>query len=171
LHPQLLNLDITPSFGVDVVGSASSLPFNCNSLCFVASQEVLEHLPDPEAAVREVYRVLKPGGIFYLQTPFIVGIHDSPHDYWRFTNFGLSALLKRAGFEVGEVRPSGGAGKGMYFVAVEYLASIAGRVSRRLYLPAKGAAAIFAWPLKLFDTLDSRIPVGFYAVARKQVQG
>jgi SAM-dependent methyltransferase len=173
IHPHLINLDIRPSSQVDIVGSALCLPFQDNSLHFVVSQEVLEHLPDPELAVRETYRALAPGGLFYLQTPFLVGIHDWPHDYWRFTDRGLEMILKRAGFLVDEIQLTEGAGRSMYLATVEYFAAIAASISKRLYTPAKGVAAVLASPLKLANLVTrkmssyNRIPVGFYAVARK----
>jgi SAM-dependent methyltransferase len=173
LHPQLLNVDVRPSSEVDVVGTALCLPFQSNSLHFVVSQEVLEHLPDPDLAVRETFRVLAPSGLFYLQTPFLVGIHDWPHDYWRFTDRGLEMILKRAGFQVEEIEITDGAGRSMYLTTVEYIAAIAASISRRLYTPAKGIAAVVAYPLKLANLVTrkisptNRIPVGFYAIARK----
>ena len=173
IHPQLLNLDIRPSSQVDVVGTALCLPFQDNSLRFVVSQEVLEHLPDPELAVRETFRVLAPGGLFYLQTPFLVGIHDWPHDYWRFTDRGLEMILKRAGFQIEKIEFTEGAGRSMYLTTVEFIAAIAASISCRLYTPAKGIAAVLAYPLKLANLVTrktsryNRIPVGFYAIARK----
>jgi SAM-dependent methyltransferase len=173
LHEQVLNLDIRPSAGVDVVGNALCLPFADNSFRCVVSQEVVEHLPDPNLAMREVYRVLAPGGWFFLQVPFVVGIHDYPHDYWRFTDRGLEMLLKRAGFQVDEIEPTDGSGKSMYFVTVEYAASIASSIWSKLYIPVKGVMAVLAEPLRLANFVtrkkaaNNRIPVGFYAVARK----
>ncbi len=41
-----------------------------------------------------MYRLLKPGGKLILTTRFIFPLHDIPHDYYRFTIFGLKYLLK-----------------------------------------------------------------------------
>ncbi len=68
----------------------------------VLCTEVLEHLPEPQRAVDEMFRVLKPGGTLLLTTRFLFPIHDAPHDYFRFTKYGLRHLLRR--FDVLELR-------------------------------------------------------------------
>jgi SAM-dependent methyltransferase len=173
IHPQTVNLDICSSAGVDVIGTIEDLPFRDGSMRCVISQEVFEHVPDPNRAAREVFRILAPGGKFYIQTPFILGIHGAPHDYWRFTRYGLRLLLARAGFEVEEIQPTLGSGTALYQVAVEYSASIAAALWKKLYLPVKGAAALLAVPLRLADFVTlkdspfNRVPGGYYAIARK----
>jgi SAM-dependent methyltransferase len=59
----------------------------------VVLDQVLEHVKDPRRAMQEVRRVLRPGGLCILATPFLIKIHGSPSDYWRFTREGLSLLL------------------------------------------------------------------------------
>ena len=60
----------------------------------VVCMEVLEHVQNPFAAVAEIGRVLKPGGKVIGSTPFMLGIHDPPHDYFRYTQFGLAHLFR-----------------------------------------------------------------------------
>ena len=56
--------------GVDFLkGSAYSLPFPNNSFDLIVCSEVLEHLHEYNDAVREIHRVLKPGGKFYASVP------------------------------------------------------------------------------------------------------
>ena len=173
LHPRLVRLDRADASAPDCIGSADRLPFADGSLAAVVSQEVLEHLPDPALALAEIARVLAPGGLLYLQTPFVIGRHDAPHDYWRFTGDGLARLLASAGFDLDRTAPAVGAGTAVYRIAVELVAVLASSLARRLYLPAKGVAALAFWPLRWLDgvTLDGpeswRIPGGFFALARK----
>jgi ubiquinone/menaquinone biosynthesis C-methylase UbiE len=49
---------------------------------------------DPFKSIREIRRVLRPGGRIICSTTFILPIHDSPRDFYRFTIFGLRAIFK-----------------------------------------------------------------------------
>jgi SAM-dependent methyltransferase len=51
------------------VGSAEDIPYPDSSFDLVFCNNVLEHLPDPGRAFREVARVLRPGGVFLAKTP------------------------------------------------------------------------------------------------------
>ena len=73
---------------------ACSLKFAENSFDLVCMMEVLEHISTPHLAISEIYRVLKPSGTLIMSTPFLFGIHDAPHDYYRYTKYGLMYLLK-----------------------------------------------------------------------------
>lgn len=83
----------------DVVCSALDLTFPDNEFDTVVSTEVLEHVPDPQRAVREMYRVLKPGGHLILSTPQYWPRHEIPYDYFRYPYDGFLHLIKSAGLE------------------------------------------------------------------------
>jgi SAM-dependent methyltransferase len=93
----------------DVVGDALRLPFPAETFDTVLMIQVLEHLPDPEGAVSEVGRVLKRGGRAILTAPQYWRLHEEPHDYYRFTRFGLIHLVQRSGLRVLRVKAQGGA--------------------------------------------------------------
>jgi len=63
----------------------------------VICEQVLEHVPDPLAAVRTLRRLCRPKGHVYVSTPFLVRLHYDPGDYWRFTPDGLALLLRSQG--------------------------------------------------------------------------
>ncbi len=173
LDARLVNLDLADLPEVDIAAPALPLPFRDASLGLVVAQEVLEHLADPAACLREIHRVLRPGGLLYLQTPWMLGWHSGPSDFWRFSQEGLGQLLGGA-FAVELLAPSLGHGSGLYRVGVEYLAITAGALARPLYLPAKAAAALLLIPFRWADLLSAlspeahRIAGGFFAIARRR---
>ena len=73
-------------------------------VCF----EVLEHVANPFKAVAEINRVIKKNGIFILTIPHLSRLHDAPHDYFRYTKYGVKSLLENNGFKILEIKPRGG---------------------------------------------------------------
>ena len=82
----------------DVYYSGGSLPFADCQFDSVVSNQVLEHVFTPEIFLAEIRRVLKPGGKFLVTVPFVWDEHEQPHDFARYSSFGLKALLERNGF-------------------------------------------------------------------------
>ena len=84
------------------------LPFADATFDTLFCCSVLEHAPEPWGALSEMYRVLVPGGIAIVSLPFLLHLHDEPHDYYRFTRYGIEHLAERAGFQVAQVVVNGG---------------------------------------------------------------
>ena len=61
------------------------LPYEDGSIDVFVCNAVLEHVPEPELAIYEMWRSLKPGGQIWIEIPFMQGYHAHPHDYWRVT--------------------------------------------------------------------------------------
>ena len=91
--PNKVGIDVREGPGVDLVADVYKLPFDDNSFDVVLCMVVMEHLEDPKKAISEMKRVLKPGGMILVSTPFLFPIHDSPNDFWRFTKYGLALLF------------------------------------------------------------------------------
>jgi ubiquinone/menaquinone biosynthesis C-methylase UbiE len=100
--PRRIALDIKRGNGVQIIGDAQALGIADATFEVVLCTEVLEHLPEPQRAIDEMFRVLVPGGQLLLTTRFLFPIHDAPHDYFRFTKYGLRHLLRR--FEIVELQ-------------------------------------------------------------------
>lgn len=172
-HPQVLNLDIYASENIDIVNRGHAIPLQDNSVSLVLSQEVLEHVEAPHLHIQEAWRVLRPGGLFYCQLPFMIGYHPGPNDYWRFTRESYGQLFPQPGWEIVELERSLGHGSGFYRVLVEFVAVNFSLLSPRLYKPSKGIGALLFYPLQWLDCLTSyseqadRIPGGYYCVAKK----
>ena len=104
-----IGLDMDPVNGQpDVVAIGECLPFAANSFDSVFSAQTLEHVPDPFAVMTEIARVLKPGGHLVLTAPQAWRVHERPHDYFRFTCYGLRYLAERHGLEVIRIQAQGG---------------------------------------------------------------
>lgn len=86
--------DLQPGPGVDRVEDVHQLSFPDNSVGTVLCFETLEHVADPLRAVREMHRVLRPGGLCALSSVMLFPIHAHPWDYWRFTPEGFRLLLE-----------------------------------------------------------------------------
>jgi SAM-dependent methyltransferase len=71
----------------------------------VISTQVLEHVADPAAYLRECRRLLTPDGLLFLSTHGMWPFHPDPVDYWRWTATGLAVEVGRAGFWVNELTP------------------------------------------------------------------
>ena len=99
-HPCLVNLNIGPFPNVDVVADAHLLPYADNTVDAIYCEAVLEHLHDPRLAVREMLRVLKPGGRLFACTPFMQAYHGYPHHYQNFSLTGHRHLFEEAGFVI-----------------------------------------------------------------------
>lgn len=83
---------------VDIVSSAYSIALDSGYADYVVSFQVLEHLEEPALMLKEAYRLLKPGGEICLTFPMSEHLHEEPYDYFRYTEYGISHLLKAAGF-------------------------------------------------------------------------
>ncbi len=98
--------DIDPR--ADFVENSHALQHDTDSFSTVISNQVLEHIPEPEQTVAEAFRVLKRKGYCLMTVPFMIGEHNDPSDYRRYTRQGLRALLEKKGFEVVECKSYGG---------------------------------------------------------------
>jgi len=83
-----------------------TFPFVDGEFDSVVTTEVFEHVFNPDQFLDEVHRVLKPGGMVLMTMPFVWDEHEQPHDFARYSSFGIRALLEKHGFEVIKQRKS-----------------------------------------------------------------
>lgn len=165
------NWNMRPS----VLGDVHQLPFASGIFKTVALMHVLEHAHAPAQVFAEIFRVLKPGGYFFVDVPFMHQIHHAPHDYYRYTPYALTDLAQTAGLVVVEIRPSGG-----YFRALSHLLESAPMVVSGSSIGSVVVRLAVAYPLKglgwlvrklqyLLDLQDcsQKFTCGYHCVFRK----
>lgn len=91
--PGVIGLEIE-TCSADVIGDTLNLPFADKVFDAVFSQAVLEHVTDPQRAVDEMIRVLKPGGTFYAEVAFMQPVHMAPIHFFNHTPFGLAHICR-----------------------------------------------------------------------------
>jgi SAM-dependent methyltransferase len=93
---------------IDIFGTAYDIPVSDESFDCAVCTAVLEHLEEPELALRECHRILKPGGVAIYSVPFIWHLHEEPRDFLRFSKYGLQYLFTKTGFEIVELKALSG---------------------------------------------------------------
>ena len=87
-----VNVDLVALAGVDVQANAEALPFRAGIFQRVECDAVMEHVERPELVMREIARVLAPGGFAHIVVPFCHPFHEYPRDFRRFTPDGLQQI-------------------------------------------------------------------------------
>jgi SAM-dependent methyltransferase len=90
---RVINVDLFDYPGVDIVASIDQVPLPDASIDGIVIDNVMEHVREPKAVVKEMSRLLKSGGTVYIATPFMYPFHSSPADYSRWTLPGLESLI------------------------------------------------------------------------------
>ena len=93
---------------LNVITDLLELPFRDEAFDAALNVVTLEHVRDPARVIGELYRCLRPGGVMLLITPLEWEEHQQPHDFFRYTRYGLQHLSQNAGFVDIDVRPVGG---------------------------------------------------------------
>jgi ubiquinone/menaquinone biosynthesis C-methylase UbiE len=157
---------------IDLVSDITEIPVADQSFDVVLCTEVLEHIPDPLAAIREFSRVLKPGGVLVLTAPFCSLTHFAPYHFASgLSRFWYERHLPIVGCAIERIQPNGG---WLDFVAQElwrlpwigktYASRALGWLALALALPALAVMRL----LKGMDKGSSELlTFGWQVVARK----
>jgi SAM-dependent methyltransferase len=84
------------------------LPFESASFDTVLLTDVLEHIPEPLNLMHEIARILRPSGRLILGVPFLYGLHEAPHDYYRYSEFTLRRFCELSGLSIIDLERYGG---------------------------------------------------------------
>jgi SAM-dependent methyltransferase len=83
----------------DLFWEGKTIPLRDNSVDSIISTELFEHCQYPEDVMKEMFRVLKPGGTLFFTIPFIWNLHLVPYDEYRYTPFSIRRHLAKSGFK------------------------------------------------------------------------
>lgn len=159
--------DIASEDAEVVVGPLESMPFADGAFDSVLCNAVLEHVADAEGSMREMARVVRPGGHVVVAVPFLQPFHACPGDFRRYTADGLCALGRRAGLEVVCVLPVHSIAQTLGWILWEYAQEKGGRVRRALAWTAAYAATRLS---NRTDTALVRNANTFQAVFRRPIR-
>jgi len=160
---------------IDVLADLASIPFKPETFDAVLSANVLEHIREPGAAVRDMVSVLKRGGRLYMSVPFLADpIHQEPHDFFRYTEYGLRHLIQDAGLTPVSILPMGG----LLFLMCSYFwwCAVVYRTSSRhkfriietVILLAARVCTMLTVRLRQKETGARHFACGYTVVAEKQ---
>jgi len=163
-------------FEIDYVSDIVSIPVENESFDFILCTEVIEHVPYPIEAIKEISRVLKPGGKLFITAPLGSGLHQEPYHYYGgYTPYWYEKFLTDNGMKLISIEPN----KGFYsFLSQELLRFLyrsvsLNRLSNILLLPLTLFLVLPSLLLPLFasffDKWDTNrdFTVGYHVVAEK----
>ncbi len=154
----------------DITWNGTRIPLEDASIDCAMATEVLEHCPDPAMVLKEIWRVLRPGGVLFLTVPFLWPLHDVPYDEYRYTPFAMDRLLKDAGFTQVRSEPMGGWDASLAQMIGLYVMR-APMSARRRHLLSTITLPIVRRLIKrdrIADAMSKPMITGLYALARKQ---
>jgi len=151
------------------IADLTALPFRNGSFSAALHIVTIEHLREPACALAEIARALAPGAELLVAAPHEWEVHQAPHDYFRYTPYGLAHLLEKAGFEIRELHPAGGYFRLLARRLLNGLQFFTGGLRWVAFLPAAILLVPPAMLLPFLDSLDRErnFTLGYICVARR----
>lgn len=151
IDPEIINIDIFPFKEVDLVADVTRLPFVDHVADAIVCDAVMEHVADTEGILKEMVRVLKPGGLVFITVPFMYPYHSSPNDFYRWTKQGLSVLIEKYGLSVHDVGASAGPMGTLQSVLMHVFAILFSFGSEKAYFLLTQLFMLLLAPIKILD--------------------
>jgi SAM-dependent methyltransferase len=162
--------DVAWDYGrLDAIADLSALPFRAGSFDAALHIVTIEHLREPARALAEIARALRPGGTLLIAAPHEWEVHQAPHDYFRYTRYGLQYLLESNGYKVVELRAAGGYFRLLARRLLNGLQFFTGGLRWVWFIPAALVVVPPALVLPFLDFLDRdrNFTLGYVCLARK----
>ena len=157
---KIVCVDIQAGPGVDLVADAHDLHMvPDNSVDFVSTVSVLEHVRYPQRVVAEIFRILKPGGTVYVSVPFVFPYHADPDDFYRFSHRGVSILCEA--FDRVDSGFNRGPASTMHHLLVHFLALLFSFNTRGLYAMNLYILRWLLFWVKYLDKFLARHPMAY----------
>jgi len=145
------------------------LPFADGQFDTIVMSDVLEHVAEPLTLCSETSRILRPGGSLLLNVPFLYWLHERPHDYYRYTEYGLRHLLQAGGLHIVVMKAIGGSPEVLADLIAKHLA-VAPLVGKAMAVAVQHAALCFVRVgigRRASERSSALFPLGYFVVARK----
>lgn len=162
---------------VDVFATLDELPFENNTFDTILCTNVLEHVAENEKAFSELSRVLKYNGYMLVSVPFLYPAHEVPHDFYRYSFYGLMYQMKKNGLDIIKVIPWGGIGmmvlvyfnlflcKFLKIGIINYFACV---LQEGLYTIYRKICLNHLMSKDIEKTIAKTISTGYFIVVKKQ---
>jgi len=156
---------------VDIVDDIQTLSTIIdNSIDTVYSSQVLEHIPTPWNAVKQIYRVLRKDGIAMVTVPHLSALHEEPYDFYRYTPYSLDYLFSNEGFQVIKIKKMGGLLSFVFHPISMFLVLIFWPIPVIRWVMFYANFFLIVLPIVYIDKvlrLDKRFPANILIVAKK----
>jgi SAM-dependent methyltransferase len=149
----------------DLTWDGARIPVDDQTADWVMATEFLEHYSEPDTVLREIVRVLKPGGQLFATVPFIWNLHEIPYDEYRYTPYSMERLLTNAGFS--DITISGLAGWNASLAQMIGLWITFAKMNRFL----RAGLRMILFPAFVFLVKTDRPPNGFDDAANSMFTG
>jgi len=137
----------------DYFYDGGKFPFNNNEFDSVVTNQVFEHVFNPDDFLYEVNRVLKKNGILLMTVPFVWDEHEQPYDFARYSSFGIKSVLEKKGFEIVEqkkIAPD-------FSVILQLINAYLYKITFKISLIRKIATVLIMFPLNIIGIISSKI--------------
>ena len=146
-----------------------TLPFADEEFDTIIFSDVLEHIPTPEHIWKEMSRILATGGKIIMNVPFYYCLHETPHDYFRYTEFELRRLVEDSGLRLVLLSPIGGAPEVMADIFAKNILHVAG-IGRSIALFIQWLTLSFIrtkFGKKISEASRDHFPLAYFLIAEK----